>query len=376
MRIGIDASNLRSGGSLTHIGELLAAANPERYGVTRVVVWGGTEVLSRLPERPWLQGVYEPTLDRPLPIRVLWQQTKLSWLARRAGCDLLFVPGGTYLGDFRPFVTMSQNLLPFDSSQVRLYGASPMALKFLLLRIGQTKTVREADGTIFLHDYGRARVVDSVKKLAGPDAVIPHGVSGRFRAAPRRQKPLSEYSKARPFQLLYVSTVDAYKHQWRVVEAVAKLVGMGLPVRLELVGPAHAGWMHRLQRVIKRLGADDYVHYRGTVPYRELPPVYAECDGFVFASSCENLPNVLLEAMSSGLPIACSDRLPMPKILGDGGVYFDPSDAADIARALHYLITSPEARESYAAIAYERARNYSWERCADATFSFLRAAIA
>ena len=157
---------------------------------------------------------------------------------------------------------------------------------------------------------------------------------------------------------------------------MAKLVDMGLPVRLELVGPAHAAWIHRLQRVVKRLGAGDYVHYRGVVPYGELPPVYADCDGFVFASSCENLPNVLLEAMSSGLPIACSDRQPMPKILGGGGVYFDPSDTGDIARALHHLITSPEARESYAAIAYERARDYSWERCADDTFSFLRAAIA
>src|SRR5689334_20097350 len=37
MRVGIDASNLRSGGSLTHIGELLTAAQPEKYGVTRVV---------------------------------------------------------------------------------------------------------------------------------------------------------------------------------------------------------------------------------------------------------------------------------------------------------------------------------------------------
>jgi len=44
--------------------------------------------------------------------------------------------------------------------------------------------------------------------------------------------------------------------------------------------------------------------------------------------------NILVEAMASGLPIACSNRGPMPEVLGDAGVYFDPEDPHDIARAL------------------------------------------
>lgn len=374
MRIGIDATNLRSGGSLTHIGELLAAAKPEEHGVSSVIIWGGREVLTRLPARPWLEAVHEPMLDRPLPLRVLWQQSRLADLARSAACDVLFVPGGTYLGDFRPFVTMSRNLLPFDDAQIRLYGHSAASLKFRLLRLGQSKTVRKADGTIFLNDYSRSRVVGAVRTLAGREAIIPHGISHRFRRAPRVQKPLSAYSKTRPFKLLYVSTLDAYKHQWRVAEAVAELVAMGLPVTLELIGPSNNGFGHQLQDVVQRLRAEDFVRYRGYVPYDELPDAYAECDGFVFASTCENLPNCLLEAMNAGLPIACSDREPMPHILGeDGGVYFDATDTTDIVHALHHLVTSPEARETYAAVAYQRAQHYTWERCADETFSFLKA---
>src|ERR1043166_8703959 len=109
MRLGIDASNLRSGGSLTHITELLSYACPERHGIDRVIVWGGSEILSRLPRRPWLEAVHEPMVDSTLPVRVFWQQTRLARLARANACDLLFVPGSTYLGNFRPFVTMSRN---------------------------------------------------------------------------------------------------------------------------------------------------------------------------------------------------------------------------------------------------------------------------
>src|SRR5438128_2362620 len=102
MRIGIDTTNLRSGGSLTHITELLAAACPEQHGVTGVVVWGSRKLLERLPTRDWLEVVHEPMLDRVLPLRVLWQQTRLATVARNHAIDLLFVPGGTYLGNFRP----------------------------------------------------------------------------------------------------------------------------------------------------------------------------------------------------------------------------------------------------------------------------------
>ena len=41
------------------------------------------------------------------------------------------------------------------------------------------------------------------------------------------------------------------------------------------------------QSVVQRLGAHDYVHDRGFVPYYELPDAYTDCDGYVFASTCE-----------------------------------------------------------------------------------------
>src|SRR4051812_3889002 len=187
MRLGIDASNLRSGGSLTHITELLSVARPETHGIQHVFVWGRREILSRLPERPWLEPVHEPMLDGRLPQRIFWQQTRLARLARAAACDLLFVPGSTYLGDFKPFVTMSRNMLPFDLSQMRLFG-SARAAKFHLLRFAQKKTFRNAAGVIFLDVNARSRVLADVGPLGGLYATIRHGVAGLFRNQPRQQR--------------------------------------------------------------------------------------------------------------------------------------------------------------------------------------------
>ena len=92
---------------------------------------------------------------------------------------------------------------------------------------------------------------------------------------------------------------------------------------------------------------------------------------FIFASSCENMTNILLESMASGLPIASSNYGPMTEVLGNAGVYFDPESPQEIARALRALIDSPELREEKARIAFERVKVYSWERCARDTFRFL-----
>jgi len=102
-----------------------------------------------------------------------------------------------------------------------------------------------------------------------------------------------------------------------------------------------------------------------------LPALLSSADLFIFASSCENMPNTLVEAMAAGLPIACSDRGPMPEVLKDGGVYFDPENPDSIANAIENLLVHPEKCQQLAARARELASQYSWRRCAEETFSFI-----
>lgn len=371
MRLGIDGSNIRAGGGVTHLVELLRALEPHEHGIERVLVWGGRRLLAQLPERAWLQRTHEPLLDRPLPYRLLWQQTRLSALAQR-GCDLLFVPGGTYTGPFTPFVTMSRNLLPFVPEERQRYGLSWTRLRLHLLERSQTASFQRASGVIFLTATARQVVEQRTGPLPGQVAIVPHGVADAFRRRPTPQLEFAAYSRRQPFRWLYVSEIDVYKHQWHVVEAVAQLRRQGVPVALELVGAAYPEALRRLQAVIMRVDpGGEFIQYRTYVPYAQLAGYYHQADGFVFASSCENMPNILVEAMAAGLPIACSTRPPMPEILGDAGEYFDPEQPEAIARALYCLMTDPTLRGWCATRAYERAKGYSWARCARETFVFL-----
>jgi glycosyltransferase involved in cell wall biosynthesis len=381
MILGIDASNIRAGGTVTHLIELLRSADPRKHGFDSVIVWGGSAVLRQLPEREWLEKITDPMLeqeanpfaDRRHFHRAYWQRFKLRSLAEAAGCSVLFVPGGLDLSGFRPLVAMSQNMLPFDLKEACRYGPSLAIARLLALRVGQGRTFRKADGIIFLTKYARDRISRVVGVRHERTAVIPHGVGAEFFFPPRPQLTIQDYSAERPFRFLYVSTIDLYKHQWNVAKAVWYLRKAGYPVCLDLAGPLRKLAEKKLRDTLHRLDAEStFLRYIGPLPYESLPSLYHQTDAFVFASSVENLPIILLEAMAAGLPIACSNRNPMPEVLGEAGVYFDPESPDEIATALKALIESPTIREQQAQLAFERAGRYSWGQCAEATFDFCR----
>jgi glycosyltransferase involved in cell wall biosynthesis len=372
MRLGIDASNIRAGGGVTNLVELLKVAKPQDYGFGEVIVWGGSATLNCLEDRPWLKKVYDPVLDQSLPMRFYWQLFTLDRLVQKEGCDALFVPGGTYPGAFRPFVTFSQNLLPFEWAEARRYGVSWMLLKMILLYRSQKRTFVRANGVIYLTRYARNVVIKKVKQLRGKSVVIPHGVDKRFLLSPREQRDIGGYSSQHPFRILYVSPVDVYKHQWHVADGVARLHEAGFPIKLDLIGSAYAPALKHLQRVTSRLDPEGkFICHHGFSSHSEIFCQYHKADVFVFASTCETFGMVITEAMAAGLPIACSNRGPMPEVLGDAGVYFDPEKPAEIAEAIRKLIEDPILRAEKADTAFERAKEFTWERCADKTFGFL-----
>ena len=371
--MGIDATNLRQGGGRTHLIELLRVATPQQYGISKVIVWGGSTTLALIDDKPWLEKVSPSVLNGGLLVRVFWQRFILSRAARLASCNLLFVPGGSYSGDFKPVVAMSQNLLPFEWRELKRYGWSLLTLKLLLLRVVQGYTFRRATSVIFLSQYAKESVQAITGILEGGSDTIPHGLNDRFRIQPRLQKSIDTYSASTPFHLLYVSIIDQYKHQWHVVEAVAKLrQATGWPLRLELVGPAYAPALKRLQTSLRLYDPDgEWVKYHGAISYDHMNEMYQNADAAVFASSCENMPNILLECMGAGLPIACSRLGPMPEVLHKAGVYFDPESADSTSAALRELIVSPDLRQRLAQEGFDLAKAYSWQRCSNETFGYL-----
>lgn len=374
--LAIDASNIRDGGGITHLSRLLDSARPEKCGMEGATVWGRPYSLAQLPEKPWLTKVPVEMLGRSLPVRIFWQQTLFPSILRKSGADILFSPGGTVPAVVRlPAVVLMQNLLPFDPAAIGTYPAlSPFRAKMALLRRLQSDSMKSAGGVIFLTEFAKKTLLAFAPEARGRSSVIPHGIEDRFFLQPRPQRPPEAFSAEKPFRLLYVSMIDNYKHQVEVAEAAAILRGRGRPVEVSFIGVQRSD-AYLAQFLSKTRALDPggkFLFYRGGVPFSSIHELYPACDLAVFASSCENLPNILLEAMASGTPVISSNRGPMPEVLGPGGTYFNPEAPAEIAAAAAAMMDDKTLRERSAAGAYVLARAYSWERCAGDTLAFIR----
>jgi glycosyltransferase involved in cell wall biosynthesis len=374
LHLGIDATNIRQGGGITHLSQLLQAGDPIAAGIGRVTVLANQATAADLPVRTWLSKVSLTWMDASLPQRMLGQQFQLPRVIKAAGCDVLFSPGGTLpVWSPVPTVTMSQNMLPFEPVEAARFGRwSLMHLKMRLLRHSQGRSFSRTDGLIFLTGYAQGAVTQALGSVSCPTVLIPHGIEPRFLQHPRLQRPLRDCTADNPFRVLYVSILMPYKHQVEVANAAYLMRSEGVPIEMRFIGAPWGAYGRQFRALLDKLDPEhEFLLWSGAEPFDALHGLYQQADAFVFASSCENLPNILIEAMAAGLPIASSDRGPMPEVLGNAGVYFDPEESASIAHALRRLAKDDSLRSQMSELAWHKAQNYSWERCARDTFEFI-----
>lgn len=373
MVLVIDASNIRTGGGIAHLKGILKYYVND-FGFSKIIIYSSQVTLDLLPDKPWLIKKTHKFLNRSFLSSFYFQVFILSKLVRVDDMgSIVFAPGGTFLGNFRPFVTMSRNMLPFERKEAFRYKSWRKRLRFLVLFLTQSLSYKRAGGVIFLTEYARDVVSKYIANLTSKSTLIPHGIDPLFCFEPREQRNIGDYSDANPYKFLYVSVVTAYKHQWNVAKAILKLKEDGHPVSLDLIGPYSSESIKKLDKVISdERNENKVIRYLGTIQNTMLPHHYRNADSFVFASSCENLPNILIEAMASGLPIASSDMGPMREVLGDAGLFFNPLDVDSIYNCLKRVIQDPNMRSNIADIAFSKANRFTWRECSKRTFQYIK----
>ncbi|MCK4787533.1 MAG: glycosyltransferase, partial [Desulfobacteraceae bacterium] len=103
-----------------------------------------------------------------------------------------------------------------------------------------------------------------------------------------------------------------------------------------------------------------------------LPSLYHNAKAIIFASKCENCPNILLESLAAAKPLFVSNRAPMPEFAKEGAVYFDPSNPDQLAQRMLEVIDNPKKVEELSRAAYLNSLNYSWEATGRKTFKMMQ----
>jgi glycosyltransferase involved in cell wall biosynthesis len=369
MRILIDAGSSGGAGYLRQLRGLLTARWPPDVEITLLCSPRQAARLGPIGEQ--VRTVRPPELDDAgRAVRQRWWLTGLPALARDTSPDVLLHAHGLVRGR-APGVAravMHQDIAPFAAETYRLYGPSTDAARILATRQRLAAGMRRADGVVFLHDDCRDVVTRQVRGIRAT-TVTGNAPPAEYLGLPRTARATLP---AAP-RVLCVSTQRLYRYPWNVVHAVCDVrASTGLELHLDLVGGGDARTARRVAAAVRERRAAAFVTLHSDLPASRMRDVYASGDVFVFPSTQETCPLTLLEAMASGLPIACSNRRMMPRILRDAGLYFDPVDPGSLAGALRTLLADGDLRVRAGGLAQAYARQHSWQDAADRLVDFLR----
>jgi glycosyltransferase involved in cell wall biosynthesis len=372
MILGIDASNIRGGGGITHLTELLKHAEPHKYGFEKVIVFSGKKTIDQISDMKWIQKINEHLLNKNLIFRIVWQKIILPKRIINLNIDVLFSLGAVPISTTIPIVSFCQNLLPFDDNELNRYRYSIKYFKFRLLRFQQSKSFKQSKAVIFLSNYSKIQVEKIIGKLL-PCKIIYHGINKTFLNKPRIRKKSRIFNPNNPFKVLYVSFVGEYKHQWNLVEAVSNLRKKKNPIMLDLVGDWNdSGAVNKLKNSLKTFDPDKLTGIYTDVSYLEINRFYKSADLFVFLSTCETFGQILTEAMASGLPILCSKFSSLPEVGSDAVQYIDPLDVKSIESGIQEIFLNHELQNTMARKAFKRAKSFDWTITANETFKLLQ----
>ncbi len=370
MRIAINALSAVAGGGVTYLNQLFKHLSEidKKNEYLVITTKKGEKILHASYKNFQILSFQVPSLSTTL--RLIWEQLFLWFILKKYKINILYSPANIGLILFHfPTVVMIQTVAPFDKEMIKKQNVY-YRLKFSLLRILTNLSVKKAKNIIFISDKARKELSYYYKLQKDNTSLIYHGRSELFKPDldSRRLMEIKQKYGLDEF-ILYVSNIYKYKNFLELIHAfslIKEQVNAGL--KLALVGKSFDDqYTESLKALVKEKKMEDRVIFFGHVPNEELPYFYMLCQLFVYPSTCENCPNILIEAMACGASILSSNIEPMPEICQDAAMYFDPFNPKDIAEKIKAVLSNDGLLEKLKQNSIRRANCFSWEETAKKT---------
>jgi glycosyltransferase involved in cell wall biosynthesis len=236
---------------------------------------------------------------------------------------------------------------------------------------GTREAVARADALITISQYSRQELIERMGVTDDRVAVIYLAADPcctRIEDTKRTLLVRKRYGLPEHF-ILFVGSLEPRKNVRRLIQAYAKLP-TSLRDDVHLVIAGGVGWLtDDIYSTVFQLGEKERVHFIGYVEENDLPAVYSLADVFAYPSLYEGFGLPVLEAMQCGVPVLTSNISSLPEVAGTAALLVTPTEVDDIAYGLRRLLEVADLRAELRARGYQRAREFSWERCARETLA-------
>jgi glycosyltransferase involved in cell wall biosynthesis len=297
-----------------------------------------------------------PSLNYGTSFMPWWEQYDLPRLCRGQELDYLLCPYNTgplvSLGSTRTIAVIhdliylqSWFILPPSISPYQTFGR-------LYRRHIVPAFARRADIILTVSHFTKRELVQKFALSEEDVHVIPNSIADSWF-----ENPVSLQSR-QPF-IFTVAGESPSKNVFRLLKAFAlALPDLGQEAKLKIAG-IKPSYQQAFINKSSKLGIDDRVDFLGFISEQELRQYYRTAKCFVFASLFEGFGIPLLEAMSSGTPVACSNTTSIPEVVNDCGLLFNPRSPEDMAEKIRNIWNDAPTSRVRMLAGVERARMFS-----------------
>jgi glycosyltransferase involved in cell wall biosynthesis len=350
MRIGIDVRKYSDLGIGTYIRTLLAEYDSRL--THDLVLFAAPEEADLIRSRHRGEVVVESA--GKYSVKELFS---LSAKARRLKCDLFHAPHYTL-----PFFLPCPGVVTIHDLIHLKFPESFNAVKQAYARAIIGHACSAADAVITDAAFTKEDLVKTFRISPEKIHVVHLGVRLEFTTAlagggaRTTAHPLPDGT---PY-VLYVGSLKPHKNVPVLLRAFAQIIDIP-DLRLVFSGEpfdANGG----LLSLARELGVRGRIIDAGRVSTDGLVSLYQNAAVVVLPSTYEGFGLPILEAMACGTPVIGARAASIPEVIGEGGMLFDPSDPAELARLIRAVATEKGLSESQRAYGLKNAARFSRER--------------
>jgi len=321
--------------------------------------------LLRRSSTPELLKPYTNLKSVPIPIKITnlcirYPKLFLPVFERSFGsCDIFHGTNYTVY----PFRKSRQVLTIYDLTFIKYPQYCNKIVKAYADRV--RRCLRWTDLILTISESSKRDIIEYLGFDA--DRIVVTPLASRYRMGYQPNiSTFRPYDLNHPF-ILFVSTIEPRKNLIGLIEAFDTLKRtQKIEHNLVLIG--QKGWLYEpiFDRIARSLYRDSIYH----LDYLDddvVAEFYKRADVFVYPSHYEGFGMPVLEAMTLGAPVICSNNSSLPEVAGDAAVMIDSMDEMAIADAILKVISDREFRQQLIDRGKNRSIQFSWHHTAQET---------
>ena len=276
-------------------------------------------------------------------------------------CDLFWDPDGedSVVNNFSiPKVATIHDLLHVESPEL---GSCEKSIDLSKKRT--LESVKYSDKIITVSNFQKKRIVDRYGVSENFVQAIPIQHADRLHFQLTQQEintTLEKYNVSPQKYIIFVSQYFKHKNHRRLIQAFSKIVdriGANENLKLVLVGN-----MKRAEGELEKFAAQysikNNIIFTGGISDKDLQILLSNALCFVHPSLYEGFGMPVVEAMASGIPVACSNQTSLPEVAGEAALYFDPYNIDEMADAISKIVENPLLRADLIKKGFEQAKKF------------------